>query len=135
MLAPGATCSISVAFAPSADFAIVDYPGAITVSDSTSTSPEVIGLSGSGVGPISSVPDSLSLQAPLGQIGASQTVTLTNNDTATESASIAGGSKGESKKECLTAGRWKEPLASRERTASRGARARSTDLMPTEHRT
>src|SRR4029077_15422786 len=46
MLSPNGSFTISGSFHPSADFAPIDYPRAITVTDSNSTSPQVVGLSG-----------------------------------------------------------------------------------------
>lgn len=92
MLAPGDTCTVNVTFKPSANFATVDYPGAVSVSDSSSTSPEAIGLSGSGVGPISAGPDSVDFgHTALNATIAPQTVTLHNNDPAAENITVANG--------------------------------------------
>ena len=42
MLSPSGSCSINVTFQPSADFAPVAYAGAVTVTDSDGTSPQVV---------------------------------------------------------------------------------------------
>ena len=90
MLSPGSTCSIGVTFAPDADFAPVDYPAAITVVDSDSSSPQVVGLSGTGVAPITSSPSILDFgQVLVDSTSPSKTVTLTNNDAATEGLTLA----------------------------------------------
>src|SRR5262249_588465 len=57
VIAPGSTCTISVTFQPYANLAPLSYPGAITVSDSDGLSPQVLGLSGTAVAPISSSED------------------------------------------------------------------------------
>lgn len=89
MLSAGGTCSINVKFQPAADFAPVTYPGAVTVVDSDTTSPEVIGLSGNGVAAISSTPSTVDFGNVLANTtSAPQNVTLTNNDPATEGLAI-----------------------------------------------
>lgn len=86
MLAPGGSCAIHVTLQPVADFASVDYPGAITLTDSDSTSPQVVGLTGTGVAPITSSPPALDFGNVLINTASSpQTVSLTNNDAADES--------------------------------------------------
>jgi hypothetical protein len=90
MLAPGATCSINVKFKPQADFAPVTYPGAITIVDSDSTSPQVISLSGTAVAPITSVPATLDFgQVLASTTSATQSFKLTNNDASTQTLTIA----------------------------------------------
>ena len=90
VLSSGASCTINVAFQPLADFVPVDYPGAITIVDSDASSPQVIGLSGSGVAPISSSPSFIDLgYIPTNSTSAAQTVTLTNNDPAAEGLTLA----------------------------------------------
>ena len=85
MLSPNGSCTINVSFHPSADFAPVAYPGAITVTDSDSTSPQVIGLSGTGVAPVTSSPPALDFGQVLSNTTSpAQTVTLTNHDAASE---------------------------------------------------
>ena len=90
MLAPGDSCSIHVTFQPVSDFAPVDYPGAITVLDSDSTSPQVVGLVGTGVAPMTSSPPGLDFgNVLINTTSAPQTVTLMNNDAAGEGLTIA----------------------------------------------
>jgi ASPM-SPD-2-Hydin domain-containing protein/List-Bact-rpt repeat protein/centrosomal CEP192-like protein len=89
MLSAGGTCSINVKFQPVADFAPVTYPGAVTVVDSDTTSPQVVGLSGNGVAAITSRPSTVDFGNVLANTtSAPQNVTLTNNDTATEGIAI-----------------------------------------------
>ena len=90
VLSSGASCTINVVFQPLADFVPVDYPGAITIVDSDASSPQVIGLSGSGVAPISSSPNFIDLgYIPTNSTSAAQSVTLTNNDPAAEGLTFA----------------------------------------------
>jgi hypothetical protein len=90
MLSPGGTCSINVKFKPDADFAPVSYPGAITIVDSDSTSPQVVGLSGSGVAAITSSPSTLDFGNVLeSTTSTSQAIKLTNNHAASEGLAIS----------------------------------------------
>ena len=90
VLSPGATCTIEVKFAPDADFVTVEYPGAITIMDSDNSSPQVIGLTGTGVAPITSSPASIDFgQVLADQTSAPRTVTLTNKDSATQGIALA----------------------------------------------
>lgn len=87
-LAPSATCTINVTFQPASNFVPVSYPGAISVASGTYA--QVVGLSGSAVPPVSSAPQSVTF--PTVQVGfgpPTQTVTLTNNDSAAETVSIS----------------------------------------------
>jgi hypothetical protein len=89
MLSAGSTCSIDITFQPKADFAPVDYWGAITIVDSDATSPQVIGLSGTGVSAVTSSPAVVDFgQVLVNTKSAPQTVTLTNNDAAAEELTI-----------------------------------------------
>jgi hypothetical protein len=78
-VAPGGTCTISVTFQPAANLVTVSYPGAITVADSSPTSPHVIALSGTGGAPVSAAPLALDFGV-VNQSGsaAPQTITLQN---------------------------------------------------------
>jgi Divergent InlB B-repeat domain/Abnormal spindle-like microcephaly-assoc'd, ASPM-SPD-2-Hydin len=90
LISPGGTCTITVTFRPSADFANVDYPGAITIIDSDSSSPQIVGLSGTGTQPVTSSPRAIAFgtfdpnSAPT-----TQSLTLTNVHNAAEDISIA----------------------------------------------
>jgi hypothetical protein len=89
LIAPGGTCSIAVAFKPNANFATASYPGGITVLDSDGTSPQVVGLSGAGVPPVTTSPSSLSFGTTAsGATSAAQTVTLVNRHATAESLTI-----------------------------------------------
>ena len=89
MLSPSGSCSINVIFQPSADFAPIVYPGAITVMDSDGTSPQVVGLSGMGVAPVTSSPPALDFGKVLsGATSPAQTVTLTNHHAASEGLTL-----------------------------------------------
>jgi ASPM-SPD-2-Hydin domain-containing protein/HYDIN/CFA65/VesB family protein/List-Bact-rpt repeat protein len=89
-LQPGATCTISLIFQPVADFVLVDYPGAVTVTDSESTSPQVVGLSGTGVSPVTASPASLNFGTIIkGSSSALTAVNLSNHHNATENLSIS----------------------------------------------
>ncbi len=89
LLAPGGTCSIAVAFKPNANFATASYSGGITVLDSDGTSPQVVGLSGAGVPPVTTSPSSVSFGTTAsGDTSAAQTVTLVNRHATAESLTI-----------------------------------------------
>jgi Domain of unknown function (DUF4091)/Family of unknown function (DUF6067) len=80
-LAVGATCLISITFAPQAKGS---RTGSLTVTDNTPTSPHLIALIGAGVGiPLGSVaPNFLTFtNQPIGATSAGQTVTLSNPGT------------------------------------------------------
>jgi hypothetical protein len=87
-VAPGANCSISAVFTPTA---AGSRTGQISISDDASPSPQMIALTGTGTGPLTTVsPSSLTFNSQvLGTISAAQTVTLTNSgSTAVTIASI-----------------------------------------------
>ena len=88
VLPPGGTCTINVSFGPIANLAPMSYAGAITVSDSDSTSPNVLGLSGNGVAPVTTSPSSLDFGTVFFQSQPTQTVTITNNHSAAEDISL-----------------------------------------------
>ena len=89
MLAPGSACTVNVKFQPQADFAPVSYPGSVTIVDSDGTSPQTIGLSGTGVAPITSAPPTLDFGKVLADTNsAPQTFTLTNNDASSQTPTI-----------------------------------------------
>lgn len=79
-IAPQASCTVSVAFAPLADGA---RTGNLTISSGASSNPLTISLGGTGTGPAAGVtmsPPILSFSlAGLGQTSAPQTVTLSNS--------------------------------------------------------
>ncbi len=77
LLAPGATCSISVTFAPTA---IGDRAGAITFVDNAAGSPHVLPLGGSGIDPqVALSATSLTFAGQdIGTTSAAQTVSLSN---------------------------------------------------------
>ena len=86
----GGHCTFDVGFQPTANFASVSYPGAITVTDSDLTSPSVVGVAGAGVSPITSSPSSVDFGTIItGNSSNPQTVTLTNNHNALETLSIS----------------------------------------------
>jgi hypothetical protein len=92
IIPPAGTCTVNVTFQPSPDFAPVSYPAAITVADSDTTSPQVVGLSGTAVAPISASQDDVQFGTVYnGATSAPQTVTVTNNHNAAEDVSIAVG--------------------------------------------
>lgn len=89
LLAPGSTCSVNVKFQSQADFAPVSYPGAVTIVDGDSTSPQVIGLSGTGVAPITSAPATLDFGKVLADTSSGpQSFTLTNNDANSQTLTV-----------------------------------------------
>jgi hypothetical protein len=88
VLSPGATCTINVSFAPIANLAPLTYAGAITVSDSDGTSPNVFGLSGTGVAPVTTSPPNVDLGTVFYSAEPTQTVTITNNHNGTEDITL-----------------------------------------------
>ncbi len=73
---PSDSCTIQVTFSP----AIVgSAPGAITISDSATTSPQIVGLSGTGIVPITVTPLLSFGNVNVGSTSASKTMTVTNN--------------------------------------------------------
>ena len=78
-LAAGASCTINVAFNPSVTGAI---SGDVTVTYPGEGSPQRLGLSGTGLNPITLAPTSLAFgTVTVGTKSAGKTITLTNNDT------------------------------------------------------
>lgn len=76
-LAAGATCAITVTYAP--NVAGSSY-GAITITDNAPMGTQSVNLSGSGILPVAFSPTSLTFTSqPLGTTSAAQTITLTNN--------------------------------------------------------
>jgi hypothetical protein len=76
-LAAHGTCEITVIFTPTK---LGSVNGAITIKDSASNSPQVVGLTGLGVGPVTVSPTRLTF--PTQKVGSTSTpkeVTLTNN--------------------------------------------------------
>jgi subtilisin family serine protease len=92
-LVPGATCRIDATFRPTA---LGQRSGVITISDNATGSPHVINLSGLGIGAPTATFSQTSLSfgtQSVGSTGAAQTVTLSNNGSATlyiSGASISG---------------------------------------------
>ena len=88
-ISAGASCTITVQFQPSADFANVAYPGAITLTDSDASSPHVVGLSGTGVQPVTASPAAVDFGTldPTSS-NVDQSITITNNHSAAEDLSI-----------------------------------------------
>ena len=76
----GQSCTFTVTFTPSLAGTIA---GAVTVADSVADSPQVLGLTGSGIQFVTLTPGSLTFAAQqLGTTSAAQTVTLTNHQAA-----------------------------------------------------
>ncbi len=76
-LAPTAQCTISVKFSPQVTGTL---KGAITITDSASTSPQVESLLGTGVLPVTLFPNTLTFgNQGVGTISAVKTATMTNN--------------------------------------------------------
>lgn len=76
-LAPAATCDISVTFTPSV---LGIIPGALTIFDNATNSPQIVALSGKGLAPVSLMPANLNFGAvAVGTTSAPKTITLTNN--------------------------------------------------------
>ena len=76
-LQPSQTCVVSVVFAPAL---LGSIPGALTVSDNASGSPQVVGLSGSGVKLLAIAPANMAFGTiTVGSTSLPQTATLANN--------------------------------------------------------
>jgi Divergent InlB B-repeat domain/Abnormal spindle-like microcephaly-assoc'd, ASPM-SPD-2-Hydin len=88
---PGENCTITAKFQPYSDLAPLTYSGAITVMDSDVTAPHVVGLSGVGVAPVTASPDPVNFGTIFPGTTATQTVTVTNNDSVAETVSIGSG--------------------------------------------
>lgn len=86
----GSHCTFDVSFQPTSNLAPVSYPGAITVVDSDNTGTQVLGLSGTGVPPLTTSPSSVSFGSLIsGQTVNPQTVTVINHHSAAEDVTIA----------------------------------------------
>jgi centrosomal CEP192-like protein/WD40 repeat protein/ASPM-SPD-2-Hydin domain-containing protein len=86
-LAPGTKCTITVTFTPTVAGAIT---GEITLEDNAANSPQLVGLTGTGVYPLSFTPTSLNFGlVAVGNTSAVKTVTLTNNRSASISLSFS----------------------------------------------
>lgn len=81
MLAPGAQCTIDVAFSTMFSSLFPEsYPGALTVSDSDPTSPHVVGIAGNQVEELTFSPTSVVFPPqPIGTT-TTRTITVTGND-------------------------------------------------------
>jgi len=89
ILPANGTCTISVKFQPVANLVPIPYPGAITVVDGDGTSPQVIGLSGTGVAPVSPSPVAMDFGTMVSNAtSAPQTITFTNVDAGSESLTL-----------------------------------------------
>jgi len=76
-LAPGATCTVSVTFAPTA---AGTRTGTITITDDAGSSPQIVSLTGTGIGaPLASLSPMVKfLPQPVGTVSGGKTATLTN---------------------------------------------------------
>ena len=80
LLNAGSSCTFTVTFSPTLAGAV---PGAVTVNDNAADSPQVLGLTGSGIQLVTLTPGTLTFAAQrLGTSSATQIVTLTNHQTA-----------------------------------------------------
>ncbi len=78
-LAPGATCTVTVSFSPSA---LGSIDGAITLLDNATPGTQVVSLTGKGVAPVTLTPAILSFPSTaIGKTSKILTVTLTNSPT------------------------------------------------------
>jgi len=81
LLSPGSQCKIGITFSTLfAGLFPESYPGAVTITDSDPTSPQVVGISGNAVGELTFAPASLVF--PIQSVGTTsqKTVTITGND-------------------------------------------------------
>jgi len=80
-LAGGAKCTISVEFKPKANGA---KKGALEINDSDPSSPQIVGMTGTGTSSVTFTPSSLAFAAtPVNTTNGPTKITLTNNTTAT----------------------------------------------------
>jgi hypothetical protein len=81
-LAPGATCTLSITFTPTASGS---RTGTLTITDNATPGTQTISLTGTGIGPaVNLSPTSLTFLAqPVGTSSSPQTFTLTNTGSAT----------------------------------------------------
>jgi len=76
-LSSGGTCTINETFSPTVTGAV---SGAITITDTATNSPQIVGLSGTGLAPVTFSPVSLAFgSVAVGNSSAAQTITMTNN--------------------------------------------------------
>ena len=76
-LAANASCEISVTFSPTI---IGSNPGAITVNDNASVTPQIVNLTGTAIAPVTFSPTSLTFASQaVGTTSSAQTVTVKNN--------------------------------------------------------
>ena len=76
-VAAGASCTINMSFTPTVSGAT---PGAATLVDNASNSPQVVSFTGTGAAPLTFAPTSLAFgTVTVGSTSAAKTVTLTNN--------------------------------------------------------
>jgi hypothetical protein len=76
-LQPNGSCSMTVTITPSVPGAI---PGAVTIKDNAADTPQVVGLTGTGLLSVSVSPASWNFgSVPVGTTSASKTMTITNN--------------------------------------------------------
>ncbi len=77
-LAGGASCTILIAFTPTT---VDPETGTLTIVDNASNSPQVVGLTGTGIAPVTLSTSNLSLGTiAVGNTSAAKTVTLTNHE-------------------------------------------------------
>jgi len=86
VLQPSGSCTIRVTFSPATVGMIA---GAITITDSAASSPQVIGVGGTGVAPITVSPLLISFgNVNVGTTSAAHTITVTNNTGSTVSLGL-----------------------------------------------
>jgi len=83
----GGSCTVRVTFSPSS---VGSQPGAITINDTTASSPHVVGLTGTGASPISVTPALISFgNVSVGSTSGSHTMTVSNNTGVTLNIGVA----------------------------------------------
>ena len=81
LLSPGSQCKIGITFSTlTTELFPKSYPGAVTITDSDPTSPQVIGISGNAVGELTFAPASLVFPSQSIGTTSQKTVTVTGND-------------------------------------------------------
>lgn len=86
-LIPGATCTITATFTPTA---VVNYGGDLTITSNATGSPQVVGLSGVGIATLTVSPTAITFATTnVGSTSAATGVTITNNQSTSTSITFA----------------------------------------------
>jgi len=87
LLQIGTSCTVTVSFTPTASGSL---PGTISITDSATTSPQTVSLTGTGLITMTVSPSTLAFgNQPMGTTSASQPITVKNTGTASTSITVA----------------------------------------------